>query len=229
MKKFILLLVISLFFSSTSFAQEHDDKWGAWYMYFLNSDFKNSKFGIQADTQYRDWQLAGDLQQYIIRGAITYAPIPDLKLAGGYSYFINGAEGESKINTNEHRLFQDVNLPQKLGNFMAINHRVRIEERWVEDQNFRSRIRYLLAMTIPLTRDENEKTKLYLAIFDEVFINGQKNIGGGRQVTLFDRNWLYGAFGYAFSEHFKLQIGALNQVTEADIKNNLLVSLIHTL
>lgn len=227
MKKFTILLLFAILFTNSSFSQEHDDQWGAWYMYFFNSDFKDSKFGIQADAQYRDWQLAGDFQQSILRGALTYKPIAGVKLAAGYSYFTNGAEGDSKATTYEHRLFQDANLPQKIGNFMAINHRIRIEERWVEDQDFRSRIRYLLAFTIPLTKDEEEKTKFYLVIFDEVFVNGQKSIGDGRKVTLFDRNWLYGALGYAFSEHFKVQVGALNQVTEANVKNNLQVSLIH--
>ncbi|MAM18059.1 MAG: DUF2490 domain-containing protein [Christiangramia sp.] len=228
MKKAFLVLLPLLFFGASTFAQEHDSKWGAWYMYFLNHQIQDSKFGIQADVQYRDWQLGGDFQQSILRGALTYQPIPEIKAAFGYSYFVNGPEGNAKTTSMEHRIFQDINFPQKVGSFMSLNHRLRLEERWVEDQDFRTRVRYAAAFTIPITKNEHGATGFYFAIFDEIFINGQTHIGNGREVGLFDRNWLYGALGYALSKNLKVQLGALNQVTENSVKNNLQVSLIHS-
>ena len=35
-------------------AQETNDQIGAWYMYFYNTTFKESPWGIQGDLQYRN-------------------------------------------------------------------------------------------------------------------------------------------------------------------------------
>lgn len=52
-------------------AQVDEDQLGAWYMYFFNAPFENSQWGLQGDVQYRNWDLIGDLEQFLIRGGVT--------------------------------------------------------------------------------------------------------------------------------------------------------------
>lgn len=60
--------VILFFFSFSAFSQVDEDKIGAWYMYFWNTTFSESKVGLQGDIQYRNWNLVGDLEQLLLRG-----------------------------------------------------------------------------------------------------------------------------------------------------------------
>ena len=70
----------------------------------------------------------------------------------------------------------------------------------------------------------DEKT-LYLALYNELFINGERNIGDGKSVAVFDRNRLYGALGYIIKKGHKVQLGVMNQTTDSWSKNQLQLSL----
>ncbi|MEM6605439.1 MAG: DUF2490 domain-containing protein, partial [Pseudomonadota bacterium] len=68
----VSLLVVH---SSYSMSQEFDEEQlGAWYMYFFDTKLHNSRWGFQGDIQYRDFELAGDLEQLLLRGGLTYRP-----------------------------------------------------------------------------------------------------------------------------------------------------------
>src|SRR5690606_35126497 len=70
-----IYFLIFFFFGAISLnAQVNDDKLGAWYMYFWNTQLKESTVGFQGDIQYRNWNLGGDLEQLLLRGGITYTP-----------------------------------------------------------------------------------------------------------------------------------------------------------
>ena len=72
-----------------------------------------------------------------------------------------------------------------------------------------------------------EQKTIYLALYNELFINGQKNIGDGRTVEFYDRNRLYGALGYIIKNGLKVQLGMMNQTTKSWSKNQLQLSLHH--
>ena len=59
----------------------------------------------------------------------------------------------------------------------------------------------------------DDKT-LYLALYNEIFINGQRNIGNGNSVEIFDRNRLYLAMGYIIKKGLKIQMGYMKQSTD---------------
>jgi hypothetical protein len=73
------------------------------------------------------------------------------------------------------------------------------------------------------------KNTIYLAFYNELFINGQRNVGNGNEVALFDRNRLYGALGYVIKEGLKIQFGVMNQTTDSLSKNQLQLSLHHSI
>ena len=207
-------------------AQVDEDQLGAWYMYFFNARFDDSRWGFQGDAQYRNWDLGGDLEQLLLRGGVTYTPE---SLAAtftlGYANITTGEFGSSDDTVREDRIYQEALLPHKLGSRVFLRHRFRYEQRWVDDQDFRSRFRYALFVDVPLNGDDLKKGAVYLALYNEVFINGERDIGDGRSVNTFDRNRAYAALGYSLSDTLRLQGGYMYQDTNAVEKGQFQLSL----
>ncbi len=232
MKKYIFLLVIivSWLIPTTGMAQIEEDKLGAWYMYFFSTTFKESSWGAQGDVQYRNWDIGGDLEQLLIRGGITYKPkSAAIKFTLGYGNITTGAFGSDNSTTSESRIYQEALFPVKFGNRIYTNHRFRFEQRFVESQDFRTRYRYNLFLNIPLNSAAMDQKTIYLALYNELFINGQRNIGDGNTVEIFDRNRLYFGLGYFINKKLKVQAGVMNQTTNSWNKNQLQLSLHHTI
>ncbi len=227
MKKNILLIIvcISFFFPSMGQAQINEEKIGAWYMYFFNTTFKESSWGIQADVQYRNWNIVGDLEQLLLRGGVTYKPKnANIKYTLGYGNVTTGTYGMDNSTTTESRIYQEALFPVQFGSRFYTNHRFRFEQRFVENQDFRTRYRYNLFLNIALNKTEMEKNTIYLALYNELFINGQRNIGIGNSVEIFDRNRFYIAIGYMIKKELKVQFGIMNQSTDSWSKNQLQLS-----
>ena len=76
LKKSISLLILCTQFAPLNDvkAQPQNDQLGAWYMYFFNTNFNDSPWGVQGDIQHRNWNIAGDLEQLLLRGGLTYSP-----------------------------------------------------------------------------------------------------------------------------------------------------------
>lgn len=230
MKKLLFPAVLfSLFISFSVNAQIDEDQTGAWYMYFWNTDFKESQWGLQGDIQYRNWDLGGDLEQLLIRGGLTYSPKDaDVKFTLGYGNITSGEFGDGNDTSSESRIYQEALLPHKISNRFYLAHRFRYEQRWVEDQDFRTRYRYNLFLNIPLNQPNLNKNAIYIALYNELFINGERGIGNGRSVELFDRNRFYAALGYALKDNLKVQAGHMTQTTDAVSKGQIQLSLHHT-
>ena len=86
-------------------------------MYFFNTTFKESSWGVQGDIQYRNWNMMGDLEQLLVRGGITYKPKnEDIKFTLGYGNITKGAFGEDDSSVNESRIYQEALIPNKINN-----------------------------------------------------------------------------------------------------------------
>ncbi len=141
--KSILLAFFSLIMN-ISYAQQgpDEDQLGAWYMYFFNKSFEKSQFGIQGDYQFRYWDFGGDLEQVLLRTGVTYRPKnADILFTLGYGNITSGTFGERTSTTTESRVYQEALFTQKIGSRFLLTHRIRSEQRWVEDQDFRTRNR----------------------------------------------------------------------------------------
>jgi hypothetical protein len=230
MKKRLLLFVLSysLISSVPLKAQVDEGAMGAWYIYFYNTTFKKSPWGFQGDVQYRNWNVLGDLEQLLLRSGITYQPKnTSIKFTLGYAHITTGAFGSDKASAYENRIYQEALFPVKFGNRCYTNHRFRYEQRFVQNQNFRTRFRYNLFLNIALNKKTMEKKTLYLALYNELFINGERKIGSGREVEIFDRNRLYTALGYVIKDGLNVQLGTMRQSTDTWAKNQLQLSLHH--
>jgi hypothetical protein len=227
-----LLLPAILFFnlhSLSAHAQIDEEALGAWYMYFFDTEVKESPWGAQGDIQYRNWDLGGDLEQLLLRGGITYRPEnADIKFTLGYGNVTTGAYGSDSSTSGESRIYQEALFASKFGKRFNLKHRFRYEQRFVEDQDLRTRFRYNLFMNVPLNSLTFDEKTVYLALYNEVFINGERCIGDNRKVEIFDRNRTYAALGYVVSEKLKVQLGGMYQATDKWSKNQLQLSLHHS-
>lgn len=225
------LVILSLFFFTSVKAQSgpDEDQLGSWYMYFFKKSFRESKFGLQGDYQFRFWNAGSDLEQILLRTGVTYQPDnTNALLTLGYGNITTGAFGESDATTGESRIYQEVLLTQKLGKRIALTHRFRYEQRWVENQNFRTRYRYNIFVNVLLNKTQMVKNTLYLALYNELFINGQTDIGDGRSVQYFDRNRTYLGFGYGLRDNLRVQVGWMQQTTVNWVKGQAQFSAHHS-
>lgn len=231
MKKrlYTAILLLFLLAPQKGNSQINQDQVGAWYMYFFNTTFKESPWGFQGDIQYRNWNLGGDLEQLLLRGGLTYTPKnANVKFTLGYGNVTTGAFGADKSTTTESRVYQEALFPFNFGKRFFTNHRFRYEQRFVQNQDFRTRYRYNFFLNIALNKPDMEAKTIYLALYNEIFINGQRNIGDGNTVEIFDRNRFYVATGYVIKKGFKVQLGIMNQTTNNWGKSQLQLSLHHS-
>ena len=225
-KIYLTLIITTLLFPRVCKSQINEGELGAWYMYFFNTTLKESSWGFQGDIQYRNWNVFGDLEQLLLRGGITYKPQKaNIKFTLGYGNVTTGAFGPDNSTTKESRLYQEALYPVKFGNRFYTNHRFRYEQRFVENQDFRTRYRYNLFLNIPINKSSMESKTLYIALYNELFINGQRNVGNGNTVELFDRNRLYLGMGYIIKNGLKFQLGIMEQKTDNWVKKQLQVSI----
>lgn len=198
----ISLLVLPMF---SLLAQERE--LGNWMMYFGQNRL-SEKWSIHTEIQYRNHSVTPNIEQLLLRTGLNYHIKPNLIILLGYGYIPSFDEDAEFSNptTSEHRIFQELNMTQAVGQ-VKFNHRYRIEQRWVNG-DYRNRLRYRLLVTIPFKKDV-VKTP-FLALYDEIFVN--------TKVTVFDRNRSYLALGYNFSKMVSAQVGILNQQVNAFAK-----------
>lgn len=128
---------------------------------------------------------------------------------------LQGLRGGSNETTGENRIYQEALLPQKVGNRFYLTHRFRYEQRFVQDQDFRTRYRYNLFLNVPINKKTLDKGTFYLALYNELFINGQEKIGDVDTVSLFDRNRTYLGAGWVLNPKTRIQLGWMNQKTSS--------------
>lgn len=223
-RTFLLVSFVSMNIFSGKSQVIDESQMGAWYMYFFNTSHENSKIGFQGDVQYRNWNIAGDLEQLLLRGGVTFKPEKaNIKFTLGYGNITTGAFGEDNSTINESRIYQEALFPTRIGERFYLNHRLRYEQRFVEEQSLRTRYRYNLFVNVALNQKEMKEKTIYLALYDEIFINGTGMPGQ----SIFDRNRAYIALGYVLKKGMKFQLGIMNQTTNTVNKNQLQLSFHH--
>lgn len=192
----------------TSFSvSAQNNKTGNWFLYFGNQKIAK-RWNWHNEVQYRNYNFAGDLEQLLLRTGIGY----DLSennnnILLGYGFIRSepyGANGKKSV-VNEHRIFQQFITRQRFGR-VYLQHRYRIEERFIESQAARLRFRYFLSLNLPLNKKEMTAGTFYLSAYNEIFVNGK--------TPVYDRDRIYGALGYQFGKNFRVELGMMNQVLE---------------
>ena len=210
-------------------AQVDEDQVGGWYTLQLTVNRPGSTVGFQGDVQHRNWDLAGDMEQLLARGGVTWQPAGStIKYTLGYAHIVSGAFGASSATTKERRLYQEALLPQRLGARGFVTHRLRFEQRDVQNQDLRTRLRYFIGYNRPFNQPTMGRGALYLALANELFLNLEQGTGRGRQVDWFDRNRASVGLGYSLSDTSRMQLGYMHQQLDTASKGQLQLNWIKT-
>lgn len=213
-----LLVGLFVMMAMPSFAQlsEFENTLGAWYMLFYNKQFGEGPWGFQGDYQDRDFDFEGDFEQILIRNGLTYKwEKADVLLTLGYGNIRTGVFGLEDSKTLENRVYQEALKSWKVSERVSTNHRYRFEQRWVEDQEMKTRHRYNLFVNVGLSEKTIEVGTVYLALYSEFFVADWG----------LDRMRLYSALGYKLSEEYKVQFGVMRQIVGEVGKNQVQVSI----
>jgi hypothetical protein len=206
--------------SSFAFAQKSDV--GNWFIYLGNQKV-NKNWNFHSEIQYRNYNFIGDTNQLLLRTGIGYNLTENNNnVLMGYG-FINTHNyvfnSDEKIETNEHRIFQQFITRQNFG-ILFLQHRYRIEERFLPD-DFQMRFRYFLAINVPINKKTMDKNALYFSVYNELFIRAEK--------PTFDRNRLYGALGYVINKNIKIEAGLMAQTLENSNRNQFQIVLFNNI
>lgn len=189
------------------FTQAQDSNLGNWLIY-IGSKKIDSTWNIHNEVQYRNYNAIGDLEQLLLRTGVGYNLTENNNnLLLGYGYILSEnyiAGTEEKESVNEHRIFQQFTTKQSVGK-LKMTHRYRFEQRFVES-DFKMRFRYFLSLNYPLIVKESSEKMLYASAYNEVFLNTEKSV--------FDRNRVFGGFGYKLNKTIKVEVGYMNQFFE---------------
>ena len=209
----VLLVLLLITAAPVTFAQVDTGQTGAWYMLMWSMNPEGGTgFGLQGDVQHRNWDMGGDLEQLLIRGGLTWTPDgSNIKYTLGYAHITSGVFGPSDGKSREQRLYQEALIPQTLGQKSFLTHRFRLEQRDVDNQDWRNRLRYFVGLNYPLNQATLGQGAIYLSFYNELFLNLEQDIGAGRKVDYFDRNRTYAALGYSLADNSRLQFGYMHQ------------------
>ena len=217
----IVTILLSLFcFCNLCFCQKSEI--GNWFIYCGNQKI-NSKWNWHNEVQYRNYNFIGDTNQLLLRTGIGYNLTENINnILVGYG-FINTQRylpnSDQKIDTNEHRIYQQFITKSSFGS-VFMQHRYRIEERFIAD-DFQLRLRYFLGVNIPINKTTLDKNAVYLSAYNEIFINAES--------PLFDQNRLYGALGFVFNKNFKAEAGFMAQTLEKSNRNQFQIVIFNNL
>lgn len=210
-KKIVILSFVFISFFQTK-AQDSD--FGNWWIYFGNKQI-DEKWNWHHEVQYRNYNFVGDLEQLLLRTGIGYNLTPNNNnLLLGYAFIhsenYTGIEDE-KIDVTEHRIYQQFITRQVFGRF-NLQHRYRFEQRFIED-DFKMRLRYFLALNVPLNQKEMNDKTAYLSAYNEIFVNTESDF--------FDRNRVFAGLGYKINSNLRFEVGYMNQILNSFSRDQL--------
>lgn len=144
--------------------------------------------------------------QGLLRVAGGYEIAPRTVLWAGYGYFTTDPVGVAD-DIVEHRIWQQLTwrAAQPLAG-ITLSTRSRLEQRMIESAEETGwRARQLVKLTYPLGAGE----RVYLALWDEVFVNLDDTDWGADDG--FDQNRAFAGIGLKLAPHLRTEVGYMNQ------------------
>ena len=219
----IRLYVAALSLLGLQFAQAQNNL-GGWLMYFGDASLPKTALKLNYEIQHRNHEIYNDLNQLLVRGSVQYNGIENLGIAAGYAYVITEKENKPDAPFYENRIFQELSTQQNFSK-VKVKHRLRFEQRFFDNQDFRSRVRYNFLVEIPWTKKENGSS-FYTTMYNEIFINTNKT---PTAQSVFDRNRFSFGKGYRFNKNFAVQASWMTQILEKGNDPQITLSLHHSI
>lgn len=255
--KIHILLILIVFAANSSYTQQ--DQLGNWIRYYgtyqLPSKNPSKRLSLYTESQLRLFNINSKHQESLQRIGLNYRFYNEkIKLSwmgtlGGARFHTNDYDEPYNVDpiienrvwqqfTFWHRFrnnthYSESNSISKTLKLLHFEERSRIEQRWIKENNntkYQNRVRHRLKITYPISR------KLYFCVYDELFININKNP--------YDQNRLYGAIGFNIFTKFlpwdgassptyrgerlrcNAELGVLRQNINGDSYNRLQLSLL---
>lgn len=199
----IYTTIIICLISTIGYSQSSD--LGNWLIYFGNKQI-DKQWNWHHEVQYRNYNIIGDLEQLLLRTGIGYNLTENNNnVLLGYG-FINSQNyipnTDDKQGVNENRIYQQFITRQSIGR-VRLQHRYRFEQRWIENQDFKLRFRYFIAINVPLNNSDMIDKTYYISAYNEIFLNNKNPV--------FDRNRLYAGIGFKLNNFARFEVGYMNQ------------------
>ena len=240
LKKLLIFVLLGICLSS--FSQNTIENQRVWFSY--TGQYKVSKkWGYHIEAQFRlDNQLQQNLQNLFRIGGIYYLS-SSKNIAGGYA-LVNTFNAKLDDFFRENRFWEQYQYNKKWHeNKNVMIHRLRLEQRWVEDiglvdgnvlnlgNNYQNRFRYLNRNLIHLGNFNSRNEELYMVVQNEVFFNlGDNKINE----NFLDQNRFLIGLGLNYNNNIRLEMGYLNHFITSSFSNDIMnhtisVSLIQNL
>ncbi|MCC6762491.1 MAG: DUF2490 domain-containing protein [Chitinophagaceae bacterium] len=219
-------LIVGCLLLAAQSTQAQQVQYSGWLASFNTISLKG-KWTLHTDLQWRSTNHVAQVQTMLARVGLNYQVRRNHVATAGYAYIPNRYKaGVVDGLVPEHRLWQQYIINQSLSKTVALQHRFRLEERWIPNvaavgnevektgSRFATRFRYFNRAVIPLRKQSGAFSKgLFASVQNEVFINTthRSHING----RWFDQNRLYMAVGYRLSKRADLETGYLNQYLKA--------------
>lgn len=199
----IIICVFYIFMLNSFNLVSQESDHGFWKVYNANANIDN-KFAVFLDYQIRNYDYFSDLNQIMIRHALTYKINKKIELGQGYAYVYHRFyDNMQDIYTfDEHRIFQQFLLNLSTDKIAFVN-RYRFEERILPDE-FSFRVRAFLSLNISLYKDLLEKNNFYFSMYDELFFDENNH-------NFLDQNRFYMGFGFVFLDGLRAEIANMWQ------------------
>ena len=212
-----LLLFITFLAPCKLFAQEN--QFSGWAAIFHTQRF-SKHWGASFDGQFRSANHYDFLRNVLLRPAVNYYFDKNKVAALGYAYVATNGRTASGDHTYrpESRVWQQLIINQKLGKATTLQHRFRLEQRFVgnttarNDHYFSQRLRYFARAVVPFKHDSVFTKGPFVALQNEVFVNVQNKDKVNKH--FFDQNRAYVAFGYRIRKEIDVDLGYMNQYTK---------------
>ena len=217
---FKYLFIAFVFTCEISYAQPA--KFGNWMVYngTVNLPYKLQSTG---EIHLRNYNTIGDIQQILLRGHIGYPLANNNHIVSiGYAYIYNEdyiANTDIKKSSQENRIFEQYLYKFKYKKTVLLN-RWRLEHRYLAAGQ-QLRLRTLLSVNYPITKDKMDAKTWYFCSSNELFL---KNTG-----ELFDRNRFAIGVGYQKDKNLKVEVSLMNQALSSNNRNQILIALINNL
>lgn len=214
--KFKLTLLL-FFLSYLTYSQSNTTYQNLYWIRYYNQLTLNPKLTWHNEIDMRRFMENSRLHHVIAHSHLHYKILPILDAVFGLTFSQQNpqfADATSNLSVPEFRLFQEVTSSLAFSKRVLLNHRFRLDERFIRKNNgiillegndFNFRFRFRPQLNIILSKLES-KTPTNLKISDEIMVN----FGGEILYNHFDQNRVYVAIEKGLSKSFSLEMGYMH-------------------
>jgi hypothetical protein len=207
-------------------AQKITTNQNLYWLRYYNQLTLNDKWVWHNEIEDRRFMERNRQHHLIIHSRMHYKIRQNLDVALGLTYSLQDPQdpnSSSELTVPEIRPVQEINYTIPVSKRLAIQQRLRIDERFIHKNNgqeltdgydFNVRFRYRLQANLRLDK-ENIKHPVTLKVSNEIMFNAGSNI----VYNQFDQNRVYGGIERVFNKNLSAELGYLHWYQQRPLNN----------